>query len=123
MRIEKFEDLDCWQQARVLVRLIYSGMGHCKDFGFKDQIQRAAVSVMSNIAEGFERGSNRDFINFLTISRASLSEVKSLNYVALDVGYFDPKNFQLVDSHCSRLTNLLNGFIRFLRTKQKPPIA
>ena len=93
MRIDGFEDIDSWKEARSLVSEVYLALQSCRDFGFKDQIQRASVSIMSNIAEGFDRGSNKEFIQFLIIARGSTSEVKSLAYAALDLGYFDDYTF------------------------------
>lgn len=84
MKIEKFEDIESWKEARLLVKEIYKNYSNIKDYGFKDQIQRAAISVMSNIAEGFDRGSNKEFVQFLVIARGSVSEIRSLNYAALD---------------------------------------
>lgn len=88
--VKKFEDLICWQFARELVKDVYSlttvGL-FAKDYGLKDQIQRAVVSIGSNIAEGFERGSNQEFIKFLSYAKGSAAEVISQFYVALDVGY------------------------------------
>jgi len=70
---------------------------------------------MSNIAEGFDRGSNREFVQFLVISRASVSEVKSLAYAGLDIGHVDQRTFDLIKARCTTLTNLLDGFIRYLK--------
>ena len=89
MKIENFEDIESWKEARNLVKQIYAQFRECKDFGFKDQIQRAAISVMSNVAEGFDRGSNKEFVQFMIIARGSVAEVKSLSYAALDIGYLD----------------------------------
>ncbi len=75
--IERFEDLICWQKGRELTRQIYKALRECKDYGFKDQIQRAAVSVMSNIAEGFERGTQQEFLNYLYIAKGSAGEVRA----------------------------------------------
>ena len=86
MKIERFEDIVSWQEARLLVQDVYRALSTCKDFGFRDQLQRAAVSVMSNIAEGFDRGSNREFVQFLIIARGSAAEVKSLAYAGKDIG-------------------------------------
>ena len=88
MKIEKFEDIESWKEARLLVRDVYKQLAVCKDLGFKDQMQRAAISIMSNIAEGFDRASNREFVQFLVIARGSVSEVKSQAYAGLDIGYF-----------------------------------
>jgi four helix bundle protein len=118
MKIERFEDIEAWKEARELVKEIYEAFTHIKDYGFKDQIQRAVISIMSNIAEGFDRGTNREFIQFLIISRGSVSEVKSLCYAALDLGYLDKDVFDKIQERCLKLTNLLNGFIRYL--KQSP---
>ncbi len=95
-KIEKFEDLIAWQKARMLTLEIYKITRHdnfAKDFGLRNQIQRAAVSIMSNIAEGFERGNPREFHQFLSIAKASCAEVRSQLYVALDVNYLDNERF------------------------------
>ena len=91
MKIERFEDIEAWKEGRGLVVDVYKLISHIKDFGFKDQIQRAAVSITSNIAEGFDRGSNKEFIQFLIFARGSASEVKSQAYNALDLGYINSK--------------------------------
>ena len=91
-KIERFEDLIAWQKARDLTRAVYetSRQGTFgKDFGLAGQIQRAAVSIMSNVAEGFERGGRAEFHQFLSTAKASCGEVRSLLYVACDVGYID----------------------------------
>ncbi|GAB6163055.1 four helix bundle protein [Desulfothermus naphthae] len=119
MIIEKFEDIEAWKEARFLVKAIYQEFRGIKDYGFRDQIQRAAISVMSNIAEGFDRGSNKEFIQFLIIARASVSEVKSLSYAALDIGYIDNKVFNKISEQCLKLTNLINGFIRYLKNSNR----
>jgi four helix bundle protein len=115
LRIERFEDVDSWKEARLLVSDTYRILANCRDFGFKSQMQRAAVSVMSNIAEGFDRGSNRELVQYLIISRGSVSEVKSLAYAGLDIGHVDNKAFEAIKNRCIKLINLLNGFIRFLK--------
>lgn len=119
MKIGRFEDVDSWKEARLLVNEIYTLLGSCRDYGFRDQIQRAAISVMSNVAEGFDRGSNREFVQYLVISRGSVSEVKSLAYAALDIGYFDLVAFEAVIARCNRISNILNGFIRFLKASER----
>jgi four helix bundle protein len=93
-----FEDLIVWQRAKELTKLIYSSTSNGsfqKDFGMKDQIQRASVSVMSNIAEGFGRGGNKEFVQFLFVAKGSLSEVQSLLPVAVDQNYMDKARFQV----------------------------
>ena len=119
MKIEKFEDIEAWKEARVLVKNVYSLFAECRDYGFRDQIQRAAVSTMANIAEGFDRGSNKEFIQFLVIARGSVSEVRSLSYAALDIGYLDIDQCNAIQERSTRLSNLLNGFIRYLRNSER----
>jgi len=119
VKIENFEEIEAWKEARCLVKDIYRILSGNKDFGFRDQIQRAAVSVMTNIAEGFDRGSNKEFCQYLVIARGSLSEVKSLSYVAHDIGYIDQAAFDSIHTRCLTLANLINGFIRFLRTTSR----
>ena len=119
MKLSNFEDIEAWKEARLLVKDVYELFRDVKDYGFKDQIQRAAISVMSNIAEGFDRGSNKEFIQFLVISRGSVSEVKSLAYAALDIGYIEQEAFNGISDRCERITNLINGFIRYLRSSTR----
>ena len=98
-RIEEFEDLIAWQKARDLAREIYRVTqqgAFAKDYGLSGQIQRAAVSIMSNIAEGFERGNPREFHQFLSVAKAFCAEVRSQLYVALDAGYLDEEHFQIL---------------------------
>jgi len=121
MKIERFEDIESWKEARNLVKDIYAVFRECKDYGFKDQIQRASVSVMTNISEGFDRGSNKEFIQFLIIARGSLSEVRSLSYAALDVGYLQSIQAISIQEKCIKLSNLINGFIRYLKTTDRKP--
>ena len=104
--IRQFEDLICWQKARLLTKEVYRALKDCKDYGFKDQIQRASVSVMSNIAEGFERGTRPEFLNYLFIAKGSAGEVRAQLYTALDVGYLNIEMFKNLNSlavDCSRL--------------------
>ena len=85
--MRNFEELRVWQDARVLVNDIYKTMSNCKDFGFKDQLQRAAVSIMNNIAEGSESGSDSLFVRYLKISKASCGEVRSMLFLCEDLQY------------------------------------
>jgi len=119
MKIDKFEDIESWKDSRLLVKEIYQIFANVRDYSFRDQIQRASISVMSNIAEGFDRSSNKEFIQFLVIARGSVSEVRSLSYAALDIGYIDEKTFLSISEHCFKLTSLINGFIRYLRTTDR----
>jgi four helix bundle protein len=116
--IRRFEEIDAWQKARELTRAIYAATcdgGFSKDFGLKDQIRRAAVSVMSNIAEGFDRGRNREFVYFLSIAKGSAAETKAQLYVALDAGYVDKNQFQELYRLATETGNLIGGFMRYLR--------
>lgn len=108
--IQKFEDLICWQKARELVKGIYVVLKDCKDFGFRDQIQRAAVSVLSNIAEGFERGTQSEFLNYLYIAKGSAGEVRAQLYVALDVGYLNIEMFKNLNSLAQECSRLIQSF-------------
>lgn len=119
MKIEKFEDIDAWKEARMLLKEIYNAFSHIKDYSFRDQIQRATLSIMSNIAEGFDRGSNKEFTQFLVIARGSVSEVRSLCYAALDIGYIQKSKFDEISESCLKITNLLNGFVRYLRATNR----
>ena len=106
MRITKFEDIEAWKEARRLVNMVYDltirGLFQ-KDFGLKEQIQRSAVSCMSNIAEGFDGGSNRYFIQYLLYTRRSSSEIQSQLYVALDRNYITKSQFEKVYEQASKV--------------------
>lgn len=118
MRIERFEDIDAWKEARKLVNIVYalSNEGEfSRDFGLKNQFRDASVSIMSNIAEGFDRETNREFIQFLVIARASTSEVKSHLYVALDRKYVNQEKFEETYNQATKVTSLIDGFIRYLK--------
>ncbi len=111
-RVERFEDLIAWQKARELTKRIYEVTRQgdlAKDFGLKDQIQRAAVSIMSNIAEGFERGGRAEFHQFLSTAKASCAEVRSQLYVALDAGYLSPSTFDQIQSLAEEVAKILGG--------------
>ena len=116
--IEKFEDIEAWQKARELTREIYriSNQGSfARDFGLRDQIRRAAVSIMSNIAEGFGRGGNKEFIQFLSIAKGSASEVQAQLYVALDAEYITKEQFQKIYSRTEETSRMIGGLLRYLR--------
>lgn len=118
--IERFEDIKAWQAARDLVAVVYrvSGRGKFeKDFGLRDQIRLASVSVMSNIAEGFERGSDKEFCRFLYIAKGSAGEVRSHLFVASDLGYLTSDEFDDLRARAEEVAKALSGFITYLAPK------
>ena len=118
--IQRFEDILAWQEARILVKMIYQLTNKekfSKDFGMRDQIRRAAVSVMNNIAEGFDCESKVEFARFLGIARRSAVEVQSILYAALDVDYINQTEFDLHYEQARKAKALVGGFKRSL-TKQ-----
>jgi four helix bundle protein len=111
-KIECFEDLIAWQKARVLVGDVYRVTNQglfARDFGLRDQIRRAGVSVMSNIAEGFERGKPGEFQQFLSIAKGSCAELRSQLYVALDVGYLTREVFEPLLSLAAEVGRIIGG--------------
>lgn len=108
--ISKFEDLICFNRARELTKSIYKEFKDCKDYGFKDQITRASVSVMSNIAEGFERGTKNEFLNYLYIAKGSAGEVRAQLYVALDTGYLNLETFKYLNNLAQECSRLIQSF-------------
>ena len=118
MKIQKFEDLEAWQIARELTNQIYTitkKESICRDFGFVDQIRRAAISIMNNIAEGFERGTNKDFAKYIFIARGSAGEVRSMLYVALDQEYLTGATFKQCHELSIRCSQLCWGLIKHLK--------
>jgi four helix bundle protein len=118
MKIERFEDIESWQKAREISILIYaitrSGI-FSKDFGLRDQIQRSVVSIMSNIAEGFDSGTNKSFILFLNYAYRSASETQSLLYIALDCNYITNNKFSEIYLMLQETKKLIGGFIKYLK--------
>jgi four helix bundle protein len=111
-RIERFEDLIAWQKARAMTREIYLATREkpfARDFGLCDQIQRASVSVMSNIAEGFERDRPREFHQFLSTAKGSCAEARSQLYVALDVGYLETSEFERLHDLAAEVGRVVGG--------------
>jgi len=124
MKIEWFEDIKAWQEARTLVKMIYEAVKSSKnfkdDYKFREQIQSAAVSIMSNIAEGFSRRTKREFAQFLFIAKGSTAELQSQLYVALDQGYINKQKFDELYTKSDQVARLISGFIRYLLNKDKP---
>jgi len=115
---KKFEELECWKEARNLVKLVYQATQEqpfSKDFGLKEQIQRASVSVMANAAEGFNSFSRIEFVRFLRIALRSSTEVQSHLYVALDVGYLGQENFNRIKQQSEKCSNFIKAFIKYLK--------
>ncbi len=121
MKIIRFEDIDAWKESRILVNMVYDLTSKSlfnRDFGLKEQIQRAAVSCMSNIAEGFDGGTNQQFIQYLFYCRRSSSETQSHLYVALDRNYITQGEFDKIYAQAKKVGKLVNGFIRYLKTQK-----
>jgi len=111
-RVDRFEDLIAWQKARELTKLVYSASdsgGFAKDWGLKDQIRRASVSVMSNVAEGFERGGRAEFHQFLVVAKGSCAEVRAQLYVALDAEYVSKEQFEKIYVVAEETGRIVNG--------------
>ncbi len=117
MAVGRFEDMKIWQEAGQLSLSIYKLLKDNKDFGYKDQIQSAAVSVMNNVAEGYERGTVRMFINHLLMAKGSCGEVRSMLYLGLKLNYLDQESYiQLTDQSIS-ISRMIHGFIRSLKNQ------
>jgi four helix bundle protein len=118
----KFEEIEVWQRARVLVKQLYgctSGGEFARDFGLKDQMRRAGVSIMANIAEGFERGTRKQFTQYLAMAKASAAEVRSHVYVAQDLGYLGtPEALGLLDS-TREVSRMTAGLMTYLKSKSQ----
>ncbi len=114
MTIEKFEDIIAWRKSKELTINIYNQFKTYRDYGFRDQIQRAAVSIMNNIAEGFERRGDKEFKHFLFISKGSCGEVRSMLYLALEFRYLSKDDFSKFYSLSLEISKLLSGFIKTL---------
>lgn len=122
MKIERFEDIQAWQKARELVKSVYritSRGGFAKDYSLKDQIRRASVSIISNIAEGFARQTNKEFSQFLHIALGSVAEVQSQLYVAQDLNYISKEEFGRIYELSSEVARLVTGFIKYLQGAQR----
>jgi len=118
MKIEKFEDIEAWKKGRELAKDIYAVTGKgefARDYGLKEQIRRAAVSVISNVAEGFSRQTDKEFVQFLHIAKGSTSEVQSQLYIALDLCYVSQEEFDNLYKQADEVGSLIFGFIRYLR--------
>ena len=117
--IQKFEDIIAWQKARLLTKEVYAetfkNLKFKNDYGLCDQIRRASVSVMSNIAEGFERGTRQEFLNYLFIAKGSAGEVRAQLYAAYDIGYLNIEMFKFLNSLVLDCSRLISSFIKALK--------
>lgn len=118
MKIKRFEDIKAWQEARVLVKMIYHAAGENEsfwsDYKFREQITSAAVSIMSNIAEWFSRHTNKEFAQFLFIAKGSCAEVQSQLFVAVDQAYLSQDKFNKIYAKADEIAKILSGFITYL---------
>jgi four helix bundle protein len=115
--IKRFEDIDAWRSGRLLVKELYRVTGDglfARDYDLRNQLRRAGVSILSNIAEGFERSGNKEFRRFLFIAKGSAGEVRSLLYVAADSGYISTKQHEDLFAQTVLVSNQIAGFIRYL---------
>ncbi len=118
MTVKRFEDLKAWQEARILTRIIYkitSKPPFSRDYGLKSQIQRACSSAMLNISEGFDSGSDQQFIQFLSYARRSCSEVQSILYIGLDNNYINKPDFECFYEQAKTIRKLCVGLIKYLK--------
>ena len=114
--IKDFEELEIWKNARPLVSKVYSDFREIKDYAFKDQVCRAAISVMNNISEGFGRGGNKEFIQFLKIARGSANELKNMYYIAFDLEYSDDDTRISRQQEIQGIINGISKLIQYLRS-------
>jgi four helix bundle protein len=117
--IKNFEELDIWNMSRELVNLIYSDHRKCRDFTFKDQIARAGISVMNNIAEGFCRNSDAEFRHFLNISKGSAGEVKSMYYIAEDQQHVASETADDRRVKAQKIMNAIASFMKYLKSSNQ----
>jgi len=111
-RVDKFEDLLVWQKAKELASKIYQNFKNNKDFGFRDQIQRASVSVMNNISEGFERKGAKEYSRFLYIAKGSAGEVRSMFYLSNDLDYISSEIYDELHELSKEISRMIAGLIR-----------
>jgi len=117
MKIKKFEDLESWRKARKLTNIVYevtAAGNFTRDFALKDQIRRASISILSNIAEGFERGGDKEFLQFLAVAKGSCGEVRAQLYIAMDQGYLTHDSFEELSVHANDIGRLISGLMKYL---------
>lgn len=111
-KMNRFEDLEIWKRSVKLSVSVYKEFHALKDFGFKDQITRSSLSIPSNIAEGFERDSNKEFIRFLYIAKASCGELRTQLKIAIEIGYLEVEKGNLLFNEAEEISYMLNAFIK-----------
>ncbi|MEK7459316.1 MAG: four helix bundle protein [Patescibacteria group bacterium] len=111
----RIEDAIVWQKSRVFTRLIYAQFGKSKDFGFRDQILRAALSVMNNLAEGIESGTSKELKRYFSIAKGSCGEVRSMLYAAYDIRYISHKDFLKLQEHAQEIAKIIASFRKNIR--------
>jgi four helix bundle protein len=114
MKIDQFEDILAWQKAKIMTLKIYSSFKNIKDFGFRDQICRASVSIMNNIAEGFERRSDSEFKHFLYVAKGSCGEVRSMLYLAVELKYLNEEEYSFLLNSSKEISKIISGLIKTL---------
>jgi len=113
-RGKRFEDIIAWQKSQLLARNIYKLFINCKDYSFRDQICRATISISNNIAEGYEKGSVKDYTKFLYIAKGSCGEVRSMLYLAKDLNYMSEKNFYIIHEQAIEISKIIYGIIKHI---------
>ena len=119
MRIGRFEDLEVWKRAVELSVRIYKLLASCKDFGFRDQITRSGLSIPSNIAEGFERTSNKEFIRFLDIARGSCGELRTQLHIGVRAGFLDKKTGNALIAETMEISAMITGLMKARKRREQ----
>jgi len=114
MKFTCFEEIVIWKKARELTKDIYKAFSFNKDYSFKDQVQRSTLSIMNNIAEGFERKGNKEFKQFLFIAKGSCGELRSMLYVSKDLQYINSQRYQYLINKSTEISKMLSGLIKTL---------
>ena len=117
MLVKKFEDLDIWKLGREIVRDVYKDFCNCKDYEFRNQINKAAISIMNNIAEGYSRESKKEFHQFLNIAKSSCNEVKNMYYIAEDLNYLATELCNTRRTRCEHEKNAIAKLMKYLKSK------
>jgi four helix bundle protein len=117
VKIKKFEELESWKKARALTNAVYEATAagrFTRDFGLKDQIRRASISILSNVAEGFEPGGDKEFLQFLAVAKGSCGEVRAQLYIAVDQGYLQQDLFEELSESAAEIGRLISGMMKYL---------